>query len=726
MKLSKKVIATLTSCMFITCNMSACASGNVDNTEGIRYRFKNLLDVKGVPSKAQPEEDYEINPFSDMGAWHAYHLPGIEDREYYGGFTGPLYIAQEYGLWLSKCFNRLKLYNNDKEISLSDCETPEIVYYPGLLVQKYELKNLKVELELRYVTNRTALVTTKVINRTNNKLSLKLVWDGELLEYYNKATREKLDTKLEKGARGIIVRFPKVNWTWDAFTSNETEYEVRYPFEVITSIKDKSYTIEKEVNIGAKSEYVVNTTNTYTFTKEEKLKENELVLEALKEPYKYIRENNERWDNYLSKGLRGIDKKYETLVVKSIETLLTNWRSAAGAIKRDGITPSISYKWFNGMWAWDSWKQAVAVASFAPELAKDNIKALFDYQNPDGMIIDAIFYNRNGYKYTGEAGGNWNERNSKPPLAAWSVWKVYEETKDIDFIRELYPKLVKYHEWWYLARDNDKNGILEYGATVDPLNNTEEDIIRAAAWESGMDNAVRFDIDYGVRALKNVNEKGELTGYSINQESVDLNSYMYAEKNYLAKIANTIGEITAAKKYEKEANVLLGFIRNNMYDEETGFFYDVDMVTKKPLIERGKGVEGFIPLWAGIPTDEQAKRVRDNSIDEMKFNTKVPFPTASKDNPRYNSSKYWRGPVWLDQAYFAICGLGNYGFEMEALEFSRKIVQNTEGSMTAGVPIRENYNPESGIGLHCTNFSWSSGMLYLLCLEFLGNKGEQH
>ena len=40
----------------------------------------------------------------------------------------------------------------------------------------------------------------------------------------------------------------------------------------------------------------------------------------------------------------------------------------------------MSYKWFIGIVAWDSWKQVVATTYFNEELAKDNVRALFDYQ----------------------------------------------------------------------------------------------------------------------------------------------------------------------------------------------------------------------------------------------------------------------------------------------------------------------------------------------------------
>ena len=72
-----------------------------------------------------------------------------------------------------------------------------------------------------------------------------------------------------------------------------------------------------------------------------------------------------------------------------------------------------------------------------------------------------------------------------------------------------------------------------------------------------------------------------------------------------------------------------------MYDEETGFYYDVqtneDGSEKKLLVNRGKGTEGWIPLWAKAATKDKAARVVESMTDANKFDTFVPFPTASKD-----------------------------------------------------------------------------------------------
>ena len=63
------------------------------------------------------------------------------------------------------------------------------------------------------------------------------------------------------------------------------------------------------------------------------------------------------------------------------------------------------------------------------------------------------------------------------------VQRYKVQLADLIFKRCL--KLKQYHNWWYRDRDHDQDGICEYGSTDGSL--------IAAMWESGMDNAVRFD-----------------------------------------------------------------------------------------------------------------------------------------------------------------------------------------------------------------------------------------
>ncbi|MFE0176310.1 hypothetical protein ACFWZ2_28715 [Streptomyces sp. NPDC059002] len=60
-----------------------------------------------------------VNVFADQGAWHAYALPKEGDRAAYGGFSGPLYLAQEYPWWPSTSFSRIRLTEDGHALDLA-------------------------------------------------------------------------------------------------------------------------------------------------------------------------------------------------------------------------------------------------------------------------------------------------------------------------------------------------------------------------------------------------------------------------------------------------------------------------------------------------------------------------------------------------------------------------------------------------------------------------------
>ena len=37
----------------------------------------------------------------------------------------------------------------------------------------------------------------------------------------------------------------------------------------------------------------------------------------------------------------------------------------------------------------------------------------------------------------------------------------------------MYPKLLRYHQWWYRNRDHNQNGLVEYGAMKHSAHNNE-------------------------------------------------------------------------------------------------------------------------------------------------------------------------------------------------------------------------------------------------------------
>ena len=740
------------SLLLAACITTSTFGGALASAESAGYKIEDFANVLDVTARLDNEpygyySTSRYNAFSDMGAWHGYHLHALDALSTYGGFAGPHIIVQDIGMNLSDCISRLELSNADgTKIDLTSAR-PYMAYYPGRLMQYYEVRDAyKVTLELIFVSGRTNLVRAQIENYQDKPLVLNVGWSGRVFAE-NKMGTKTYPTNVSLGTaeNGVQVSFAEGSKGWT--TTPEMKYTIRHSEPVSTQIADNklSYVSKasKPVTITKGKPYITYTTESFTFTKAEADQESKTVQTLLANPEKAFADNRTRWEGYLNKTFDKVDdvaKPYKNATVKAMETLITNWRSPAGMFQHSGLTPSMSYKWFNGVWGWDTWKNAAGIAAFDPELAKDGIRCMFDYQiqptdpvrpQDAGTIFDCFSYP--------EDSGNY--RNSKPPLSAWGVWKVYQESKDKAFLNEMYPKLTAYHNWWYTNRDTDQNGVAEYGAMVDDLHYQRDDkkqikkdkdgkplldvaaIIEAAAWESGMDNATRFDQegsgkdDIGVQVFENTNKNGKVIGYSINQESVDLNAMLYAEKAFLKSIALEIGKTEDAKKYESEAKKLAEYINENMWDEKTGFYYDLqiskDGTQKKLLTNRGKGTEGWMPLWAKLAPENRAQKVKDNMMDAGKFNLRVPMPTASADNAKFNPYRYWRGPVWLDQALYGVEALQNYGYEAEAKTLAYKLFDGAEGLLTDG-PIHENYNPVTGEGLHTKNFSWSAAAYYML------------
>ncbi|RPJ52852.1 MAG: hypothetical protein EHM24_33695, partial [Acidobacteria bacterium] len=375
---------------------------------------------------------------------------------------------------------------------------------------------------------------------------------------------------------------------------------------------------------------------------------------------------------------------YEIAAVKALMTLLGNWRRPRGDIRHDGIVASSAVPDGNGFRAWDSWKHAAALARFFPELATAQVRSMFDHQDPGGMVPGRI---------DADAVAN-HSVSSNPPLAAWATWEVYRQTRDRSFLHEMQPLLQRYHDWWGRARDRDQDGLCEYGAAAG--------VIEAAKRESGMDDAVRFD-EVSMRTLDD-------RAWTLDLESVDLNAYLYAEKRYLAEISKEL--LREDPAIGLGAGRLQAGTRAWLFDRQSSYFRDAPADGRGRLAPQGP--EGWIPLWAGVASPEQAAAVRRVLLDPRKFATYLPFPTLAADHPAFEPARSWRGAVRLDQGYFAVQGLRRYGFNEDARRLTRQLLDRAKGLTEAGVPVRETYHALTGEGQGARDFSPSAAHVLLL------------
>ena len=70
--------------------------------------------------------------------------------------------------------------------------------------------------------------------------------------------------------------------------------------------------------------------------------------------------------------------------------------------------------------------------------------------------------------------GNWNQRNTKPPLASWASWRIFENTVILRLVTRSLSQIKSLHQWWYSHRDTNHNGSIEFGATSHPEHNNHK------------------------------------------------------------------------------------------------------------------------------------------------------------------------------------------------------------------------------------------------------------
>ena len=619
---------------------AACNPASENIPTGKRYEFNNILDIAYTPDTLTRCRGW----FTDAGSWMGFTLP--QKDHWVNGFCGPFSLDMNRRQWMAQSAVTVRYADQANVIFTPD----STCYFPGELYLSASSEEGKIIQRLNFLDASTALL--RIHSDAGKELSLTASqWGKEI--------------QVQTDQNTVIARHPSGEIVALTFTPD-------------VSVKGTDNNYQAKINGSEHDTYVA--ISFYTGEKELSAGLQKAQL-ALSNPQEGLKANKERWEGYLTKILRkDMKPEYDRIAVKAVVTLISNWRTHRGGLLHEGIVPSHAAYYFVGFWAWDTWRFSAALAKFNPKLAKDNIRAMFDYQQPDGMIIDCI--------YTDPAENN--ARDSKPPLVSWAVDEIFTHTNDTAFISEMYPQLMAYYKWWYNKRDHNRNGMCEYGST--------DGTLEAAAWESGMDNAIRFD---DAKMLKN---NGAEDAWSMDQESVDLNAYLALECKLLKKFASILGVTFDGPDYSSQ-------VADYFFDKEKGFFFDRRL--KDGSFIQEPGCEAYTPLWTEVATADQVKAMLPLLTDTAKFSTYIPFPTVAADIPKYNPRGYWRGPIWLDQTYFAIRGLRNYGYNKMADEYTLQVFDRLQG-LKEGAPIHENYGTHTGELLKAPHFSWSSSHLLML------------
>jgi len=213
---------------------------------------------------------------------------------------------------------------------------------------------------------------------------------------------------------------------------------------------------------------------------------------------------------------------------------------------------------------------------------------------------------------------------------------------------------------------------------------------------------------------------GQVESYS--DEGVDLACELYRELEAMQVIAGKLGKTADAANYKKQATALAKSINRVFWDENDGFYYDRNEKTGKQI--HIKTIAGFFPLWAGVASPAQARRlVQDHLLNKNEFWLAFPIATYARTEPDFrdggneaNGACDWRGPAWIPTNYMIFHGLVQYGFNDAAKELALKTFRM---ALDENPVTREYYDSDTGKGNGMNPFWGWSALAYVMPLDLI-------
>jgi neutral trehalase len=204
------------------------------------------------------------------------------------------------------------------------------------------------------------------------------------------------------------------------------------------------------------------------------------------------------------------------------------------------------------------------------------------------------------------------------PLFGWAEFNLYHKTGNKKRIKEVLPVLDRYVAWL------EENFLDENGLFRSPLEST------------GMINSPREEAVY----------------------LVDFNSAAAINVLYMSAMADILNDKEMAFNYKRRYFALKTRINNLMWDNDEGFYYDINHDEHRLP---ARTIAGYWPLLAEIPNEDKAERMIEKLTDPAWFGTPHPFPSLAVSEPHFDDfGGAYHGSVYPHLNYMVLKGLERY------------------------------------------------------------------
>ena len=378
--------------------------------------------------------------------------------------------------------------------------------------------------------------------------------------------------------------------------------------------------------------------------------------------------------------------------------------SSIYASSLDLIFPSISRRWAGGWggWVvgeWDCFFDSLLTSLEDKTVTNAGIKGILLSQTDAGLVPNAA------------SGAGITPDRSQPPVGSYCVWKDYQRYHDRSILEWAYPRLVKWHEWWFKDRgdgqswrDGNHDGLLEWGSDRGSAGSVvDRGMPKAPKWETGMDDSPMYDdVVYDEHT------------YTMRLDDIGLNSLYTLDAECLAKIAMILGRDEDSKRFTEQNARMKQLIREKLWNEKDGIY---ESRSWDGQFLRRLSPTNFYPMFAGIATPEQAERmVKEHLLNLHEFWGTYVIPSISRDDPAFQDQFYWRGSIWAPTNYMVYEGLKRYGYDRVSYDFAQKSYDLFMQDWRTSQRSNENYLAWGGNGAGDPHYTWGA-LLPLIATE---------
>jgi neutral trehalase len=398
-------------------------------------------------------------------------------------------------------------------------------------------------------------------------------------------------------------------------------------------------------------------------------------------------------------------------------------------------------------WLWDSCFTAIGVANYDVPRAQRELKSLLRGQWHNGMLPNIIFRPEARYRTDRNVWRSWVNPNApsdvattgitQPPMLAEAVIRVgshLDWPERRSWYAQMYPALLRYHQWLYAERDPHQEGLTlqvhpwETGLDNSPPWMAEMHDHRMPLWiqlieKSKFDNIIglfrrdtqsvpmdeRFStietivlFDTQLRLRRKAYDINKILDHGLFAiEDLTFNSILIRANAHLQEIAKSLRQDIPPQLLERMRRTETAF--DQLWDEYTGQYYSRDFITHRLL--KIPTVATLLPLYAGHVSKDRARTLVKLLEQEHGFGPAYPVPSVPVDSVWFNAKLYWQGPTWVNMNWLVIQGLKQYGYHDHAAALAESTLE-----MVGRSGAHEYFDPLTGDPAGADGFSWTAAL----------------